>query len=75
MNGKTLICVVLFMVAVSGLGCISKPNSSQPNGTHDKNTDDIKDIKDIKGIWLGSLKVPGGELRILFNISTNPDWN
>jgi fermentation-respiration switch protein FrsA (DUF1100 family) len=70
MNRKTLICVVLFMVTVSGLGCISKPDSSQPNGTHDKNIDDVKDIK---GLWLGNLKVPGGELRILFNISTNPD--
>jgi len=27
----------------------------------------------IEGIWEGKLKVPGGELRIVFNISKNPD--
>jgi len=27
----------------------------------------------IEGIWEGKLKVPGGELRIVFNVSKNPD--
>ncbi|AKB18240.1 hypothetical protein MSWHS_1377 [Methanosarcina sp. WWM596] len=36
--------------------------------------ENVQDIKDIEGIWLGSLEVPGGnELRILFNISTGPE--
>jgi hypothetical protein len=34
----------------------------------------IDGIKDIQGLWMGNLKVPGGvEIRVLFNISTNLD--
>lgn len=71
MNSKTIICVVLLIVTITGPGCISKPESPQQNITHDNSTEDIKNIE---GLWLGSLKVPGGaELRILFNISTKSD--
>ncbi|HII93461.1 MAG TPA: alpha/beta fold hydrolase [Methanosarcina sp.] len=38
------------------------------------NSDITGDLKNIEGIWMGNLTVPGGlELRIVFNISTNPD--
>ena len=72
MNNKTLICVVLLIVTIAGLGCISQPDSSQHRWiTNDENTGESKDIE---GLWMGNLKVPGGvELRILFNISTRPD--
>jgi len=37
------------------------------NYTNDEN---IEGIKEINGLWMGSLKLPNGlELRILFNIS------
>jgi uncharacterized protein len=41
------------------------------NYTNDEN---IEGIKEINGLWMGSLKLPNGlELRILFNISTKTD--
>jgi fermentation-respiration switch protein FrsA (DUF1100 family) len=75
MNCKTIICLVSLIVTFAGPGCISQPASqsdnSQQNDTNDKNADGIKDIE---GLWMGSLKVPNGlELRILFNISTKTD--
>lgn len=46
-------------------------DSSQLNNTH---SDITGDIREIEGVWMGNLKVPGGlELRIVFNISTDPD--
>ena len=71
MNNKTLICVVSLIVIIAGLGCISQPDSSQPV---DKDNENNGNAKDIGGLWLGSLEIPGGsELRILFNISARPD--
>ncbi len=75
MKDKTIICLVSLIVTFAGLGCISQPSSqpdnSQQNDTKDKN---VEGIKDIEGLWMGSLKVPNGiELRILFNISTKTD--
>ena len=70
-NGKTIICVVLLIVTITGPGCISKPESPQQNITHDNSTEDIKNIE---GLWQGSLKVPGGaELRILVTIQPPPN--
>ncbi|RXA20003.1 alpha/beta hydrolase [Methanosarcina sp. MSH10X1] len=38
---------------------------------HDNNAEDIRNIE---GVWMGNLTVPGGlQLRMVFNISTNPD--
>ncbi|MGV8075839.1 MAG: alpha/beta hydrolase family protein [Methanosarcina sp.] len=52
-------------------GCISQQDRSQTDAVHGQN---IENIEDIKGLWIGNLEVPGGvELRILFNISTRPD--
>ena len=75
MNGKTVICLVSLIVTFAGPGCISQPASesdnSQQNDTNDKN---VESIKDIEGLWMGSLKVQNVmELRILFNISTKTD--
>lgn len=75
MKGKTIICLVSLIVTLAGPGCISQPASqsdnSQQNDTNNKNGEGIKDIE---GLWMGSLKLPGGvELRILFNISTKTD--
>jgi len=70
MNNKAVIYAVLLIVTVAGPGCISQPDGSQTDAAHDQN---IENIKDIEGLWLGSLQVPGGELRILFNISAEPD--
>lgn len=71
MNSKTVICVVLLIVTVAVPGCISQKDSSQTDAAHDQN---IENIEDIEGLWLGSLKVPdGAELRILFNVSAKPD--
>lgn len=71
MNNKTLIYAVLLIMTVACPGCISQQDRSQTDAVHGQN---IENIEDIKGLWIGNLEVPGGvELRILFNISTRPD--
>ncbi|MGB9133315.1 MAG: alpha/beta hydrolase, partial [Methanosarcina sp.] len=71
MNNKTLIYAVLLIMTVACPGCISQQDRSQTDTVHGQN---IENIEDIKGLWIGNLDVPGGvELRILFNISTRPD--
>ncbi len=71
MNNKTLIYAVLLIMTVACPGCISQQDRSQTDAVHGQN---IENIEDIKGLWIGNLDVPGGvELRILFNISTRPD--
>jgi uncharacterized protein len=71
MNNKTLIYAVLLIMTVACPGCISQQDRSQTDAGHGQN---IENIEDIKGLWIGNLEVPGGvELRILFNISTRPD--
>ena len=75
MKSKAIISLVSLIITLAGPGCISQPDSqsnySQQNDTNDKNA---AGIKDIEGLWMGSLKVPNGlELRILFNISSKTD--
>jgi fermentation-respiration switch protein FrsA (DUF1100 family) len=75
MKGMAIICLVLLIVTLAGSGCTSQPtsesNNSEQNNTNYKN---VEGIENIKGLWMGSLKVPNGtELRILFNISTKTD--
>jgi uncharacterized protein len=71
MNNKILIYAVLLIMTVACPGCISQQDRSQTDALHGQN---IENIEEIKGLWLGNLEVPGGvELRILFNISTRPD--
>jgi uncharacterized protein len=75
MKSKALISLVSLIITLAGPGCISQPDSqsnySQQNDMNDKNA---AGIKDIEGLWMGSLKVPNGlELRILFNISSKTD--
>lgn len=76
MKSKIVICVFLLSITIAGLGCSSqsdgaRQDSSQLNGA---NSDIAGETRDIEGIWMGNLTVPGGlELRIVFNISTNPD--
>jgi fermentation-respiration switch protein FrsA (DUF1100 family) len=71
MNNKTTICIILLILTLASQGCISQPKNLQQNTSHNNNS---IDVKNIEGLWLGSLNVPGGmELRILFNISTKPD--
>ena len=68
MNQKILICFFLLIVIVTaaGSGCISE-SDNMPE-------EEIENIEEIEGLWLGSLEVQGGqELRILFNISTGPE--
>ena len=68
MNQKILICFFLLIVIVTaaGSGCISE-SDNMPE-------EEIENIEDIEGLWMGSLEVQGGqELRILFNISTGPE--
>ncbi len=76
MRSKIAICVVLLSIVIAGLGCTSQTDRSQQDSSqlNDTHNESAGDIKDIEGIWMGNLKVPGGlELRIVFNISTNPD--
>ncbi len=68
MNHKILVCFFLLIVIVTaaGSGCISE-SDNMPE-------EEIENIEEIEGLWLGSLEVQGGqELRILFNISTGPE--
>jgi fermentation-respiration switch protein FrsA (DUF1100 family) len=67
-NSKILICFFLLIVIVTaaGSGCISESNNMPE--------EEIGNIEDIEGLWMGSLELKGGqELRILFNISTGSD--
>lgn len=55
----SLICLALIMASsVSMIGFAQQQDTSEIS---------------IEGIWQGSLKVPGTELRIVFKISKNPD--
>ena len=55
----SLICLALIMAnSVSMIGFTQQQDTSEIS---------------IEGIWEGKLKVPGGELRIVFNISKNLD--
>lgn len=56
---SSLICLILIMTS----------SISMVAFTQQQDTSKIS----IEGIWEGKLKVPGGELRIVFNISKNPD--
>ena len=55
----SIICLALIMAS-----CVSIIGFAQQQ--------DISEIS-IEGIWEGTLKIPGGELRIVFKISKNPD--
>ncbi len=71
MNLKIFVCVVLLIVTIVSAGCISPEKDSRQNINFDNKSENIKNIE---GLWLGSLNVSAGtELRILFNISTKPD--
>jgi fermentation-respiration switch protein FrsA (DUF1100 family) len=68
MNHKSLFCFFLLIaiVAASCSGCVSE-NENMPE-------EEIGNIEDIEGLWLGSLKLSNGqELRLLFNISSSPE--
>jgi|GEM_PF-3838128 len=68
MVNKNVVCLFLLVFIASVSGCVSEPASS------DGNIDNNVNIEEIEGLWLGSLKVQGGmEMRLLFNISTDPD--
>ena len=55
----SLICLTLIMASsVSMIGFAQQQDTSEIG---------------IEGIWEGTLKIPGGELRIVFKISKNPD--
>jgi len=76
MKSKIIIYAVLLSITVASLGCTSQSDRSKQNNSqiNETNNDITGDLKDIKGIWMGNLTVPGGlELRIVFNISTNSD--
>ncbi|AAM06307.1 alpha/beta hydrolase family protein [Methanosarcina acetivorans] len=71
MNSKILIFSVLLIVTLMCLGCISQPDSLQEDGL---SGEEIGNIEEVEGLWMGSLEVQGGlELRLLFNISTMLD--
>lgn len=76
MKNKITISVILMGIVIAGLGCTSQPDGSQQDSSqlNDMHDDNAGDIRDIKGIWMGNLTVPGGlQLRMVFNISTDPD--
>lgn len=75
MKSKIAICVVLLSITIAGLGCTSQSDGSQQDSSlNDTHNETAGDLRDVEGIWMGNLTVPGGlELRIVFNISTNPD--
>lgn len=78
MKNKFLVCILLLSVTIAGLGCSSqsdetKQNSSELDSTNTTN-EKPSDFKDVEGLWIGNLTVPGGmELRLLFKLSANPD--
>ncbi len=55
----SLICLALIMASSVGMIGFAQQQDTSASG--------------IEGIWEGKLKVPGTELRIVFNISKNPD--
>lgn len=68
MNSKIVICLFLLLIIAACSGCVSKPAESEVN------TDNNQDLKEVEGLWLGTLEVQGGmEVRLLFNISSSPD--
>lgn len=68
MNTKIVVYLFLLAVIVAGSGCVSEPVAS------DENVNDNMDLKEIEGLWLGTLQVQGGmEVRLLFNVSTSSD--
>jgi len=76
MKNKIVICIFLLSITIAGLGCSSQSDGSQQENSqlNDSKNESAGDIRDIEGIWMGNLTIPGGlELRIVFNISTNPD--
>jgi len=76
MKSKIIIYAVLLSNTVASLGCTSQSDRSKQNNSqiNEIDNDITGDLKDIEGIWMGNLTVPGGlELRIVFNISINPD--
>lgn len=76
MKNKITISVILMGIVIAGLGCTSQPDGSQQDSSqlNDMHDDNAGDIRDIEGIWMGNLTVPGGlQLRMVFNISTDPD--
>lgn len=77
MNHKILFCFFLLIIimAVSCCGCVSEnENISENKNMSENEIENIGNIKDIEGLWLGSLELSGGqELRILFNISSSPE--
>lgn len=76
MRSKVTICLVLLIITIMSLGCTFQPDGQQQDSSQINNTTDegVEDLSDIEGIWMGNLTVPGGlQLRIVFNISTNPD--
>ncbi len=75
MKSKIIIYAVLLSITVASLGCTSQSDRSKQNNSqiNETNNDITGDLKDIEGIWMGNLTVPGGLLRIVFNISTNSD--
>ena len=76
MKSKITICVVLLSITIASMGCTAQQDGSQQDSLqlNDTHNESVGDFRDIEGTWMGNLKVPGGlELRIVFNISTNPD--
>jgi hypothetical protein len=76
MKSKIMISIVLLSITMAGLGCILQPDEPSPDNLQLNNThnESVADGEDVEGIWMGNLRVPGGlELRIVFNISANPD--
>lgn len=76
MKSKIMISIVLLSITMAGLGCILQPDEPSPDNLQLNNThnESVADGEDVEGTWMGNLRVPGGlELRIVFNISTNPD--
>jgi fermentation-respiration switch protein FrsA (DUF1100 family) len=68
MEKKIIICLLLLVITAAGSGCVSEPAAS------DEGVNNSMNLKEIEGLWLGSLQVQGGmELRLLFNISISPD--
>lgn len=66
MKAKIGICFILLFFAAAGSGCVSRPDNPPD--------EIIENLEEIEGLWLGNLEVRAGvELRLLFNISTEPN--
>ncbi|MDQ1276311.1 MAG: uncharacterized protein QG610_1887, partial [Euryarchaeota archaeon] len=73
MDKKIVTCLFLLVIIAAGSGCISEPTASNRNIDNNSAVDNST-IKEIEGLWLGTLQVQGGmEVRLLFNISTSSD--